>query len=115
MDVAAERARKRLGARAESAAAWRLRVTGARVLARQLRVRGGCEVDIVCREGTTLVLVEVKARRSGEPAAAVDASRQRALRRSADVLLAEHRWARDVRIDVVAIRWPMLRRLRGAV
>jgi len=80
-----------------------------------LRVRGGCEVDLVCREGSTLVLVEVKARRTGDPAEAVGVSRQRALQRSADVLLAEHLWAREVRIDVVAIRWPTLRRLRGAV
>lgn len=49
------------GRRAESLAAWWLRLKGWRILARRARVAGG-EVDIVARRGGTLIFVEVKAR-----------------------------------------------------
>ena len=77
------------GRRAERATAVLLRLRGFRVLARNLRIRGAGEVDVLARSGSTLVLVEVKARRRGEPAEAVGPERQRSLRRCAEVLLAE--------------------------
>jgi putative endonuclease len=52
------------GRAAEEAAARYLETLGFRILRRNLR-GPGAEIDIVAREGATLVFVEVKARRSG--------------------------------------------------
>jgi putative endonuclease len=104
------------GRRAESASALLLRLRGLRVLDRNLRIRGAGEVDVLARSGCTLVLVEVKARRRGEPAEAVGPARQRDLRRCAEVLLADpaNSWADDVRFDVVAVTGIRFRHLRAA-
>jgi putative endonuclease len=104
------------GRRAERATAALLRLRGFRVLARNLTIRGACEVDVLARTGRTLVVVEVKARRRGEPSEAVGPDRQRALRRCGDVLLADpaNAWADDVRFDVVAVTGLRFRHLRGA-
>jgi putative endonuclease len=93
------------GRRAERATSVLLRLRGLRVLARNLRVRGAGEVDVLARSGRTLVVVEVKARRRGEPAEAVGPERQRMLRRCGEVLLADpaQDWANAVRFDVVAV------------
>ena len=93
------------GRRAESLAAWWLRLHGHRVLERNLRVAGQ-EVDVVTRRGRLLVVVEVKARRHGgrgRPEEALDERRRRGLRRAGEVLLQRHRWAEAVRFDVVAV------------
>ena len=93
------------GRRAEALAAWWLRLHGYRVLARNLRV-GGREVDVVARRGRTLVVCEVKARRHdarGRPEEAVDSRRRRRQYEAGELLLERHRWARQVRFDVVAI------------
>jgi putative endonuclease len=104
------------GRRAERATALLLRLRGLRVLDRNLRIRGAGEIDVLARSGRTLVLVEVKARRRGEPAEAVGPERQRDLRRCADVLLADpaNRWADGVRFDVVAVTGVRFRHLQGA-
>ena len=104
------------GRRAERATAVLLRLRGLRVLQRNLRIRGAGEVDVLARSGRTLVLVEVKARRRGEPAEAVGPDRQRSLRRCGEVLLAEpaNAWARGVRFDVVAVTGLRFRYLRDA-
>jgi putative endonuclease len=104
------------GRRAERAAALLLRVRGLRVLARNVRLRGAGEIDVLARSGRTLVVVEVKARRRGEPAEAVGPERQRMLRRCAELLLAEpaQAWATAVRFDVVAVTGLRFRYLRDA-
>ena len=104
------------GRRAERAAALLLRARGLRVLARNLPLRGAGEIDVLARSGRTLVLVEVKARRRGEPAEAVGPERQRMLRRCAELLLAEpaQAWATAVRFDVVAVTGLRFRYLRDA-
>jgi putative endonuclease len=104
------------GRRAERATAGLLRLRGFRVLDRNLRIRGAGEIDVLARSGRTLVVVEVKARRRGEPAEAVGPERQRALRRCGEVLLADpaHAWAEDVRFDVVAVTGVRFRHIRGA-
>lgn len=58
------------GLRAETLAAFYLRLKGYRILARNLRVAGG-EVDMVARRGNVLVFVEVKYRPSLGAAQAV--------------------------------------------
>ena len=57
-------------------AAWRLRLTGYRIVARRFRVAQG-EVDLVARRGSVLAMVEVKARADAGSAADALQSRQR--------------------------------------
>lgn len=107
---------ERQGRRGEHAAAWWLRLTGWRVLARRQRVGAG-EVDIVARRGRTVAFVEVKWRASGAALdLAVDAHRLRRVARAAEVLAPRYvRAGDDVRIDVMLLspgRWP--RRIANA-
>jgi putative endonuclease len=90
------------GRRAETIAAWWLRLRGWQILARRARVPGG-EVDLVARRGRTLAFVEVKQRGSEEAAAmALDQYRLRRVAVAAERLAP--RFARegdDIRIDAV--------------
>jgi putative endonuclease len=100
----------RRGTRGEKVAARFLRRNGYKILYRNFKDRRGGEIDLVCRNGDTLVFVEVKTRRGdefGRPIEAVD--RQKQLRISKGGLA----WLRlldnpDVvfRFDVVEILWP---------
>jgi putative endonuclease len=77
--------RKELGRRGEEAAAAYLERIGFEVLDTNWRTRAG-EVDIVARDGATLVLVEVKTRRSfaaGTPEESVSPTKQKRLGRLA--------------------------------
>lgn len=90
--MAAEPARRRafrLGLAAESRAAWLLRLTGWRILARRWSAGAG-EVDIVALRGRTLAFVEVKARADFTAAAEAVTPRQQArIRRGAESFLAK--------------------------
>lgn len=69
----------RRGARGEKLAGQFLRSHGYKILYRNFRDRTGGEIDIVCRDGDTLVFVEVKTRGSedfGRPVEAVDRQKQ---------------------------------------
>lgn len=104
------------GRRAETVAAWWLRLHGYRVLDRNLRV-GGREVDVVARRGRTLVVCEVKARRHrglGRPEEAVDGRRRRRQHEAGELLLQRHPWADRLRFDVLAIDGWRVRHLPGA-
>ena len=94
-----------LGRRGETLAAWLVRLRGGRVLARNTRVRGACEVDIVARYGRTLAVVEVKARRAGGAAEAVGPDRVAGLSRSAQWLADSrgYEWVQTIRLDLVTI------------
>lgn len=104
----------RAGRAAEELAADRLRGLGYEILDRNWRVsidgvRG--EVDIVARDGSTVVFCEVKSRRRGVPVAdalvAVTADKQRRLRRLASAWLAAAPGRpAAVRFDVVGVAWP---------
>ena len=75
-----------MGRRGEDAAAKYLRRNGYKVLYRNFKALYGGEVDLVCRDGDTLVFVEVKTRSSdafGEPVEAVTKSKQRLITRGA--------------------------------
>jgi putative endonuclease len=66
----------------------------------------GREIDVVARRGGTLVLCEVKARRTGWRGAAVEAvsaAQRRRLRQAAEVALARDPALEHVRIDLVAV------------
>ena len=65
-----------LGKSGENYACWELERRGYAILDRRYRTRIG-EIDVVARDGETLVFIEVKARRSarfGLPAEAVGAA-----------------------------------------
>jgi putative endonuclease len=101
----------RRGARGEKLACRFLRSNGYKILYRNFKSRSGGEIDVVCRDGDTLVFVEVKTRGGeefGRPIEAVD--RQKQLRVSKGGLA----WLRlldnpDVifRFDVVEVLWPI--------
>ena len=95
-----------LGARGERIAARHLRWRGYRILARNVRL-GAYEIDILAREGDTIVFVEVKTRRTGDPVPPeenVGPRKREHIRRAA-----RHYWARHgepgayYRFDVVAV------------
>src|SRR3954471_24854248 len=67
-----------LGDRGERLAARHLRRQGLRIILRGYRTPRG-EIDLIARDGQTLVFVEVKARRTGEPVEAVTPEKQRRL------------------------------------
>jgi putative endonuclease len=95
-----------LGDRGERAAARYLRRRGLRIITRGYRTPYG-EIDLVARERSRLVFVEVKTRRQGTPAEAVTAEKQRRLTLAALHFLSRHKLLEcPCRFDVVAIVWP---------
>ena len=90
----------------ETVAARHLERRGYTILDTNYRKRFG-EVDIVARQGATIVFVEVKTRRSrvyGTPLEAVDGRKQRQLSRIAADYLAVHRLeSAAARFDVIAV------------
>ena len=82
----------RIGAIGENLAEKFLWRTGRKVLYRNYRPEGGGEVDVVFREGSTLVFGEVKTRTRGEfgdPAKAVDRAKEKLVVRGANAWLRE--------------------------
>lgn len=83
--------RKR-GAAAEDLAALYLARNELTVLERNFRVRGG-EIDLICRDGESLVFVEVRLRSNthyGGAAASITATKQRRIIQAARHWLAKH-------------------------
>jgi len=121
-------ARQRTGQRAEELVARRLAAAGWEIVERNARTRHG-ELDIVARDGRALVFVEVKAGREGasfgpeRPILAVDARKQRRVRRLATAWMAERRDAppyAEIRFDAVGVTFDRANRavdvehIRGA-
>ncbi|WP_331709465.1 YraN family protein [Devriesea agamarum] len=112
--------RGEVGRYGEEFAARYLEKIGWNVLDRNYRVARG-ELDIVALDGTTLVFVEVKTRRSvaaGSPQAAVNVSKLARLRRLAGYYLMDNAPPhRDLRIDVLGIvllpGQPVVEHVRG--
>jgi putative endonuclease len=100
------RSRVALGKTGEDLACRELERCGYAILARRYRRRGG-ELDIVARDGATIVFVEVKTRRGlewGSGAAAVTPLKQRRMVQVAMDYLVRHRLTgHSCRFDVVAI------------
>jgi putative endonuclease len=99
-------ARIALGKTGEDLACRELERRGYAILERRWRLRGG-EIDIIARDGDTVVFVEVKARDGsafGEGSEAVTVQKQRRIVQLALWYLARHRLV-DVpcRFDVVSI------------
>jgi putative endonuclease len=95
---------ERGGRRAESIAAWWLRLKGWSILARRARTPLG-EVDLIARRGRILAFIEVKARATREQAdLSLDDYRLRRVAAAAEALA--RRYARpgdDLRIDAMFI------------
>jgi putative endonuclease len=104
-------ARQRTGARAEQLVADRLARAGWEIVERNARTRYG-ELDIVARDGRTLVFIEVKAGREGtsfgpeRPILAIDSRKQRRVRKLAVAWMAERRDVPrydEIRFDAVGV------------
>ncbi len=88
------------------AAQW-LQQAGLEVIERNYRCKLG-EIDIICRDGTDIVFVEVRCRHNrhfASAASSVTVSKQRKLIRTALFYLQRRAWSNDVacRFDVIAI------------
>ncbi len=98
-----------IGQYGEYAAASWLRAQRQRILRQNFRHRGGGEIDIVSRDGDTLVFCEVKTRRSrdaGAPARAVNQKKRELLRRAAQDWLGSlraHQKNIPYRFDIVEV------------
>ncbi|MFF3291144.1 YraN family protein [Streptomyces sp. NPDC003023] len=100
-----------LGRYGEDLAARLLTRSGMCLLARNWRCGRAGEIDIVAREGDTVVVCEVKTRRAGayeHPMAAVTPAKAQRLRRLAACWLERHGGVPpgDVRIDLVGVVLP---------
>ena len=95
------------GAAGEAVAVRYLKKEGYQIIQRNYRTRLG-EIDVIAREGETLVFVEVKTR-SGQgvalPQFAVDAKKQSKITRVALMYLSQkNEMSASCRFDVVAVR-----------
>jgi len=108
---------------AEAVARRYLEGLGWRVLEANYAIRGG-EIDLIARDGATVVFVEVRQRRSaryGHPAETIDRRKVARLRRTAQRYLVERLGEPDAfsRFDAVLVfgdaRAPTLTHLRDVV
>jgi putative endonuclease len=104
-------ARRRTGEIAEDLVARRLAAAGWEIVERNARTRYG-EIDIVARDGRTLVFVEVKAAREGtrfgpeRPVLAVDLRKQQRVRRLATAWMSDRRDQPpydEIRFDAIGV------------
>ncbi len=95
-----------IGNKGEDLASEFLKKQGYKILERNYRIRGG-EIDIVGRDGETLVFIEVKTRYSHEyglPNESVTAWKIRYLLKTARFYIQKINWGdREYRIDFVGI------------
>lgn len=98
--------RRRLGSWGENVAAVHLEAAGYTLVARNWRCRGG-EIDLVARDGETVVFVEVKTRRGrdyGAPEEALTPHKAQKLLQLGQQYIADHGLDDvDWRIDLVAV------------
>jgi len=95
--------RAQRGRAGEDAAVQLLEAHGYRIVARNVRLPGG-EIDVIARDGDTIVFVEVKARAStsfGSAVRAVDARKRATLRACASDWLQIAAPRASARFDVV--------------
>ena len=93
------------GAAGEEAAEEFLRLSGYRIVARNVRTKVG-ELDLVALDGETLCFIEIKARATAEFGRAIEAvgpQKQRRLAKAALLFLAQNRSQRPCRFDVLGL------------
>jgi putative endonuclease len=100
--------RQKLGKQAEDLASRELAGRGYQILQRRFRTRWG-EIDIIARDGETLVFVEVRARAGedyGSAEESITARKEWRMTRMAEAYLFDQRLGDvDCRFDVVAVDW----------
>jgi len=97
-----------LGQRGENVAARYLRNQGYKILERNFRCEVG-EVDIIARDGRTLVFAEVKTREQDDPMPEdqINEAKRHQLTKAAKFYLSRYGVPQPpARFDVVAIVWP---------
>ena len=94
------------GAQAEDIAAGVLARNGLTIIARNYRCRGG-EIDLVCRDGSTIVFVEVRLRKNqafgGAAASITTTKQQRIILASTHYLHSQRLDDADCRFDCVLL------------
>ncbi len=108
----------RVGKVGEDVAVLHLQRLGYRVLSRNVRTPEG-EIDIIARDGKTVVFIEVKARRSqrfGSGISAVDAKKRRRIRESAANYMQFYPQGENtmIRFDVITIEHGNVSHVREA-
>jgi putative endonuclease len=94
-----------LGREGEERAREYLRSLGCEILECNWR-HGSEEIDIIAREGSTLIVAEVKTRKSsyfGEPELAVNRKKQKIIVRAADAYIRQKGLDLEVRFDIISI------------
>lgn len=110
--------RRAVGSKYEQIAKEWLKAQGLTILAQNFRSRTG-EIDLIARDGQTIIFVEVKYRSSasvGDPAEAVGYQKQMKIRNTARYYLYRNRYAEETpcRFDVVAILGNEVRWMKNA-
>lgn len=113
-----DRARaERWGVHAESLAALWLGIKGFRILARRFRTPVG-EIDLIAARGSTLAIVEVKARvHYVDALASIGSTKRRRVERATESFLSAHpEWSKfSPRFDVMVVSpWRLPRHLKDA-
>ena len=105
-----------LGIDAEERAAAYLSAHGVDIVSRNFRTRLG-EIDLIARDGDTLVFVEVRMRSAGGFGGALESitpRKQRRIQAAAQQFLGQYRDPPRCRFDVVALEQGEIRWLRAA-
>ena len=98
-------AHNELGKWGEEQAAVYLEEKGYIILDRDWK-SGHHDLDIVAKDGSTLVIVEVKTRRNrlfGDPEEAIDYKKRKSLQSAINHYVKSHRAVQDVRFDIISI------------
>ena len=98
-------AQNELGKWGEDIAADYLKKKGYEIIERDWK-SGHHDLDIVAKDGNTLVIVEVKTRRNrlfGNPEEAIDYKKRMSLQSAINHYVKSHRTGRDIRFDIISI------------
>lgn len=96
---------KQIGDEGEQMAVQMLKADGYQIIERNFRTRAG-EIDIIAKDGGTLVFVEVKAKKDdffGTPGEMITKRKLEKIKRTAKTYLSENDKNRDWRIDAILI------------
>ena len=98
-------AHNELGKWGEDLATEYLQKKGYEIIERDWK-SGRIDLDIIAREGSTLVIVEVKTRRNrlfGDPEEAVDYRKRQSLQSAINHYVKSHFGSRKVRFDIISV------------
>lgn len=110
-------AKRRAGDQAEQAALDYLEAAGLVLVQRNFSCRGG-EIDLIMREGGSLIFVEVRSRRSdgfGGAAASITAAKQKKLQHAAQVYLAGLKALPACRFDALLLEAGKIQWLKNII